>query len=139
MPALGVCLGCQLMNVHRGGSLVQFLPEVPRDNALEHRHLGDDAYRHDVRVEPGTVLAAAVGRDRITVNSRHKQAVDGRPRAAGERLLARRLDRGGRGPDPAAVPGRPVAPGEPDRRHARAPGPVPAAGQYGDGSKEGRQ
>ncbi|CAA9440034.1 MAG: Para-aminobenzoate synthase, amidotransferase component [uncultured Phycisphaerae bacterium] len=75
MPALGVCLGCQLMNVHRGGSLVQFLPDVPRDDPLEHRHRGDDAYRHEVRVEPGTVLAAAVGRDRLTVNSRHKQAV----------------------------------------------------------------
>lgn len=74
-PALGVCLGCQLMNVHRGGTLVQFLPDVPRDHALEHRHRGDDAYRHDVRVEPGTVLAAAVGRDRLSVNSRHKQAV----------------------------------------------------------------
>ena len=74
-PVLGVCLGCQMMNVHRGGSLVQFLPDLPRDNPLEHRHRGDDAYRHEVRVEPGTVLAAAVGRDRLTVNSRHKQAV----------------------------------------------------------------
>ncbi|MDB5296776.1 MAG: gamma-glutamyl-gamma-aminobutyrate hydrolase family protein [Phycisphaerales bacterium] len=74
-PALGVCLGCQLMNVHRGGSLVQFLPDVPRDNALEHRFQGDSAFRHDVRVEPGTVLADVVGRDRISVNSRHKQAV----------------------------------------------------------------
>src|SRR5690349_20599570 len=38
LPALGVCFGSQLMNVHRGGSLIQFLPEQKPD-ALEHRRL----------------------------------------------------------------------------------------------------
>jgi len=75
-PSLGVCLGSQLMNVHRGGSLHQFLPDLPRQAAVEHRHLGDRTYRHEVRIEPGTVLAAAVGRDRVSANSRHKQAID---------------------------------------------------------------
>ena len=75
MPALGICLGCQLMNVHRGGSLIQFLPENERGGALEHRKLGDDSRRHAVRLEPGTRLAAAVGSDQITVNTRHKQAI----------------------------------------------------------------
>src|SRR5881296_2869557 len=37
MPALGVCFGSQLMNVHRGGSLIQFLPDVSREGAIEHR------------------------------------------------------------------------------------------------------
>ena len=75
MPALGVCLGCQLMNVHRGGSLIQFLPETPRDGALEHRKLGDDGRRHSVRLEPGTRLAQAVGGEEIVVNTRHKQSI----------------------------------------------------------------
>ena len=75
MPALGICLGCQLMNVHRGGSLIQFLPEAPRQGALEHRKLDDDGRRHPVRLEPGTKLAAAVGANEITVNTRHKQAI----------------------------------------------------------------
>ena len=75
MPALGICLGCQLMNVHRGGSLIQFLPENERDTPLEHRKLDDDGRRHAVRLEPGTRLAAAIGKDQITVNTRHKQAV----------------------------------------------------------------
>lgn len=74
-PTLGVCLGCQLLNVHRGGSLTQFIPDAAGTGAVEHRHLGDHGYRHDVRVEPGSVLAAAVGRDRVSVNSRHKQAI----------------------------------------------------------------
>lgn len=74
-PVLGVCLGSQLMNVYRGGSLVQFLPEQARDGALEHRKLDDDGRRHPVRIEPGTVLAEAIGKPRILANTRHKQAV----------------------------------------------------------------
>src|SRR5690606_30929820 len=33
LPVLGICFGCQIMNLHRGGSLHQFLPDVPRDGA----------------------------------------------------------------------------------------------------------
>jgi putative glutamine amidotransferase len=75
LPALGVCLGCQLMNVYRGGSLIQFLPDQQRDTKLEHRKLDDDSRRHAVNLEPGTRLAEAVGKREITVNTRHKQAV----------------------------------------------------------------
>ena len=76
MPALGVCLGSQLMNVHRGGSLVQYLPDVAGEGAIDHRK--DSAQpnrRHRVRLEPETVLAAAIGQPEITVNTRHKQAI----------------------------------------------------------------
>jgi putative glutamine amidotransferase len=78
MPALGICLGCQLMNVHRGGSLNQFLPDQARDEALEHRRLapGDSSRRHAVKLEPGTRLAAAIGKGEISVNTRHKQSVN---------------------------------------------------------------
>jgi putative glutamine amidotransferase len=90
MPALGVCLGCQLMNVHRGGSLIQFLPESERDAALEHRKLGDDGRRHLVRLEPGTRLAQAVGGEEITVNTRHKQSI--RTTGRGLRIIAKAPD-----------------------------------------------
>lgn len=77
MPALGICLGAQLMNVHRGGSLHQFLPEGPqRDAPLDHRK--DPEHwnrRHPVWLEPGTPLAEAVGKTEMSVNTRHKQAV----------------------------------------------------------------
>src|SRR5215218_5281324 len=78
MPALGICLGCQLMNVHRGGSLNQFLPDQARDAVLEHRRLspGDSTRRHAVKLEPGTRLAAAIGKGEISVNTRHKQSVN---------------------------------------------------------------
>lgn len=76
MPALGVCLGSQLMNVHRGGSLIQFLPESPRNEALEHRRLNDDGRRHPVHIIPDTLLFRAIGKGQIVSNTRHKQAVD---------------------------------------------------------------
>lgn len=90
MPALGICLGCQLMNVHRGGSLNQFLPDTARDGALEHRKLGDDTRRHTVELEPGTKLADAIGACEITVNTRHKQSV-ARP-GRGLRVIAKAPD-----------------------------------------------
>jgi putative glutamine amidotransferase len=74
-PVLGVCLGSQVMNVHRGGSLIQFLPEQDRAGALEHRKLDDDKRRHPVKIEPGTILYEAIGKDEIVANTRHKQAV----------------------------------------------------------------
>src|SRR5436305_2490059 len=40
-PALGICLGSQLMNVYRGGSLIQFLTDITRDEPIEHRKVGD--------------------------------------------------------------------------------------------------
>lgn len=75
IPALGVCLGSQLMNVYRGGSLNQFLPDHPRDAALEHRELGDRSRRHAVRIEPGSMLHEAIGKDEILANTRHKQSI----------------------------------------------------------------
>lgn len=74
-PTLGVCLGSQLMNVHRGGSLVQFLPDQKRDESLEHRKMNDTSRRHAVHIEPGTILSKEIGRPEIQVNTRHKQAV----------------------------------------------------------------
>lgn len=74
-PALGVCLGCQVMNVADGGTLHQHIAEdVP--GALEHED--DDAGvspDHGVVIEPGTRLRAILGVDRATVNSYHHQAI----------------------------------------------------------------
>ena len=97
MPALGICLGCQLMNVHRGGSLIQFLPDQERDEALEHRRLapGDSLRRHAVKLEPGTRLAAAIGKGEISVNTRHKQSVN--RTGKGLRVIAKHARRRGRG------------------------------------------
>jgi gamma-glutamyl-gamma-aminobutyrate hydrolase PuuD len=75
LPTLGICLGSQLMNVFRGGSLHQFLPELPRDDALEHRRLDDWSRRHEVTLHDGTTLSRHLNKQRLTVNTSHKQSV----------------------------------------------------------------
>lgn len=75
-PALGVCLGCQLFNVYRGGKLIQFLPDIQRDESIEHRRFGLDwGQRHSIKLDPSSAVAKAIGKSEIIANSSHKQAV----------------------------------------------------------------
>ena len=76
MPALGICMGCQLMNVYRGGSLIQFLPDQPRQRMLEHRKIDNQWSRHEVQVEPQSLVAKTVGKTQFIANSSHKQAIN---------------------------------------------------------------
>ena len=70
-PTFGICLGAQVMNVARGGTLIQDIPsEVP--GALVHR--GDNA-THEVSVVEGSRLRGIVG-ETVRVASSHHQAVE---------------------------------------------------------------
>jgi putative glutamine amidotransferase len=75
-PILGICRGCQLMNVALGGTLYQDIP-TQIDNAGPHRD--DDLYDealHDIDIVEGSRLSALYGGLRHTrVNSLHHQAV----------------------------------------------------------------
>jgi len=75
LPAMGVCLGCQLLNVHRGGSLHQFLPDLPRQPMIEHRKDGRESPAHSVRIDPDSQIGRAIGQTEIEANTFHKQAV----------------------------------------------------------------
>lgn len=74
MPILGICMGCQLLSVALGGDLIQ---DVPSLVGTAVRHAPYESF-HLARVEPGSRLAAILGRKEIEVNSSHHQAV-GRP------------------------------------------------------------
>jgi len=70
MPVLAVCRGSQVLNVARGGDLVQHLPEVVGDE--KHKHTPGEFADHDVELEPGTRVAELLG-DRAPVKSHHHQ------------------------------------------------------------------
>jgi putative glutamine amidotransferase len=75
-PILGICRGCQLINVAFGGTLFQDIPtQVPK--AIAHRD--DEKYDeqlHEMQIVPGSGLAALYpGQTRAMVNSIHHQAV----------------------------------------------------------------
>jgi putative glutamine amidotransferase len=74
-PVLGICLGIQLMNVFRGGTLVQDIPtQVGRQ--IPHRDpAGRGSTVHTVRIEPGTRLRSLLPSGRAEISSSHHQAV----------------------------------------------------------------
>jgi putative glutamine amidotransferase len=76
IPVLGICRGCQALNVARGGTLHQHLPDVT-DGSVPHRQTASGREpTHTVRIEPESRLAGIVGEDELAVNSFHHQAVD---------------------------------------------------------------
>jgi putative glutamine amidotransferase len=70
MPVLAICRGSQVLNVARGGDLVQHLPdELGHDR---HRHEPGTFSDHHVTVEEHSKLGALLG-DRSPVKSHHHQ------------------------------------------------------------------
>jgi putative glutamine amidotransferase len=77
IPVLGICRGCQALNVARGGTLHQHLPDVA-DGSIRHRQTESGRQAtHGVRIQAGSQLARIVGAEDLDVNSFHHQAVDG--------------------------------------------------------------
>ena len=82
LPIVGICRGCQLLNVAFGGTLWQDLPSEYTNVVKGIRH-GFGSYlhpekhpaAHTVRIVPGSRLAAVVGTKDLAVNSHHHQAV----------------------------------------------------------------
>jgi putative glutamine amidotransferase len=70
MPVLAICRGSQLLNVARGGNLVQHLPEEVGHE--QHRHDPGSFSDHDVKVAAGSRLSGLLG-DRAPVKSHHHQ------------------------------------------------------------------
>jgi putative glutamine amidotransferase len=76
VPMLAICRGIQVLNVARGGSLVQ---DIPSQISNSRRHkLAEPPFEiaHDVAVTPGSLLHQLLGGPATCdVNSRHHQSV----------------------------------------------------------------
>lgn len=74
-PLLCICRGQQILNVALGGTLFADIPQqLPR--AMNHSRTDrKDRVVHDVACEPGSLMAALAGGERLGVNSSHHQAV----------------------------------------------------------------
>lgn len=79
-PLLAICFGCQILNVHQQGSLIQDL-KSEHPGAIPHGHtdLPPEAKKgdleHPATFEPGSMLARLNGGPNGTINSSHHQAI----------------------------------------------------------------
>jgi putative glutamine amidotransferase len=73
MPMLAVCRGFQVLNVARGGDLVQHLPEAVGHE--RHREVPGTFSEHGVRVDDASRLGAALGAAAPGVKSHHHQGI----------------------------------------------------------------
>src|SRR5437764_2997618 len=70
LPVLAICRGFEVLNVARGGDIVQHLPEIVGHE--EHREVLGEFSEHTVRVDP----SSRIGEVRGPVMSHHHQGID---------------------------------------------------------------
>jgi putative glutamine amidotransferase len=89
-PVLAICRGIQILNVALGGTLVQDIASQC-DTNISHDYEGARNSRaHDISIDPGSRIAAAMGTESCAVNSFHHQSV--KDVADGMRITARSPD-----------------------------------------------
>ena len=72
LPVLGICRGLQLANVYFGGTLI---PDIEEAGYSSHRSKNDSVERrHEIAVEPESLLKRITGMQRGIVNTSHHQA-----------------------------------------------------------------
>lgn len=90
LPILGICRGCQVVNVAAGGSLVQDIP-TQIGGAMKHSQQAPRWYgTHEVILEEGSLVSKIHGTRRLVVNSFHHQSI--KTPGDGFTVTARALD-----------------------------------------------
>ena len=75
MPLLAICRGAQVLNVAHGGDVIQDLADKAVGSVRHRRdEPTDPVVWHEVDVKHGSLLARALGAERLEVNSFHHQA-----------------------------------------------------------------
>lgn len=74
LPTLGICCGIQEMNVYRGGTLYQHLPDCGFSPNIVHRD-GKKFSNHDIRVVEDSLLHHITRSNPMRVNSSHHQGL----------------------------------------------------------------
>jgi putative glutamine amidotransferase len=76
LTLFAICFGMQVLNVSRGGTLVQDIPsELP--DAINHQQgVPRDRPSHALRLLDGSLVESLAGEPRVVVNSHHHQAIE---------------------------------------------------------------
>lgn len=73
-PLLGVCRGCQVINVALGGTLIEHLPDLVGEK-VQHRLPPRRPATHDIRAQADSLLARVLGETTFPAASWHHQAI----------------------------------------------------------------
>lgn len=73
-PCLGICRGFQVLNIVIGGYLIGDILAWNPD-ALVHFAQKGISGRHDIAIEPGSIMERVYGSTRVSINSRHHQGI----------------------------------------------------------------
>lgn len=87
LPVLGICAGCQILNIGLGGTLYQDIPSAFPESKVQHSSKNgwsDGFHNHKVKLRAGSKLAGIYGRNEFGVPTSHHQAV----KTLGKGLLA---------------------------------------------------
>jgi putative glutamine amidotransferase len=76
LPLFAICFGMQILNVSRGGTLIQDI-ESQMPEAIKHQQgKPRDRQSHRVRLLEGSMLGELAGTESALVNSHHHQAIE---------------------------------------------------------------
>ena len=75
VPLMGICLGCQVLNVALGGTLYQHLPEQLASSVCHSAGEPSQRTHHSVHIAQDSGLARILGTTDLEVNSSHHQAI----------------------------------------------------------------
>ena len=89
LPVFAICRGIQVLNVARGGTLIQDIPDEVGTTVNHRVTMPQHSIAHDIWIESGSLLERLMGErieagEACPVNSRHHQA----PKALGEGLIS---------------------------------------------------
>jgi len=76
LPLFAICFGMQVLNVHRGGTLIQDIrSQLPK--AIKHQQGAPrDRPSHAIKLEKASLLISLAAAEQVLVNSHHHQAVE---------------------------------------------------------------
>ncbi|HRU54909.1 MAG TPA: gamma-glutamyl-gamma-aminobutyrate hydrolase family protein [Candidatus Sumerlaeia bacterium] len=76
IPVLGICCGCQMLNVACGGTLIQDIEqEIPEARIRHYLKIPPYYLPHKIRISPDSLLYSILQKESIETNSAHHQCV----------------------------------------------------------------